>query len=243
VNIRKLKLFDGGLALPKVIFIIEDDENIRELVSVALSAYSYSVLAFPNAEDALTKLNDIIPDLCIFDIMLPGMDGLQALKYIRNNPNTMNIPVLMLTAKSAEVDKVIGLESGADDYLAKPFGIMELTARVKALLRRAGSHELSDCISIGDITIDMESREVRKSGKLIELTLKEFELLKMLMKNNNKAVSREDILNEIWGYDFVGETRTLDMHIRTLRQKLGDDAEHPIYIKTVRGFGYKFSVH
>ena len=222
------------------IYITEDDDSIRELVTVALSAYSYEVESFVSAEDCLAATEKQVPDIFLFDIMLPGMDGVQAVKILRENEQTKNTPILMLTAKSAEIDKVFGLENGADDYLTKPFGIMELAARIKALLRRAGrgsSDSASDKIAAG---VNTSLREVSRDGRPIELTLKEYELLLYLIKNRARVVSREELLTKVWGIDFVGETRTLDMHIGTLRKKLSDDAENAHLIKTVRGVGYRF---
>lgn len=204
------------------IYITEDDDSIRELVTVALSAYSYEVESFVSAEDCLAATEKQVPDIFLFDIMLPGMDGVQAVKILRENEQTKNTPILMLTAKSAEIDKVFGLENGADDYLTKPFGIMELAARIKALLRRSGrstSDSVSDKITAGGITVNTSLREVSRDGRPIELTLKEYELLLYLLKNRARVVSREELLTKVWGIDFVGETRTLDMHIGTLRKK------------------------
>ncbi|MBP3336008.1 MAG: response regulator transcription factor [Ruminiclostridium sp.] len=225
------------------VYITEDDDSIRELVTVALSAYSYEVESFVSAEDCLAATEKQVPDIFLFDIMLPGMDGVQAVKILREREETKNTPILMLTAKSAEIDKVFGLENGADDYLTKPFGIMELAARIKALLRRAGrgsSDSSSEKITAGGITINTALREVSRDGKPVELTLKEYELLLYLLKNRSRVVSREELLTKVWGIDFVGETRTLDMHIGTLRKKLSDDAENAHLIKTVRGIGYRF---
>lgn len=225
------------------IYITEDDDSIRELVTVALSAYSYEVESFVSAEDCLAATEKQVPDIFLFDIMLPGMDGVQAVKILREKEQTKNTPILMLTAKSAEIDKVFGLENGADDYLTKPFGIMELAARIKALLRRSGrstSDSVSDKITAGGITVNTSLREVSRDGRPIELTLKEYELLLYLIKNRARVVSREELLTKVWGIDFVGETRTLDMHIGTLRKKLSDDAENAHLIKTVRGVGYRF---
>ncbi len=225
------------------VYITEDDDSIRELVTVALSAYSYEVESFVSAEDCLAATEKQVPDIFLFDIMLPGMDGVQAVKILREREETKNTPILMLTAKSAEIDKVFGLENGADDYLTKPFGIMELAARIKALLRRAGrgsSDGASDKITAGGITVNTSLREVSRDGRPIELTLKEYELLLYLLKNRARVVSREELLTKVWGIDFVGETRTLDMHIGTLRKKLSDDAENAHLIKTVRGVGYRF---
>ena len=218
------------------IYITEDDDSIRELVTVALSAYSYEVESFVSAEDCLAATEKQVPDIFLFDIMLPGMDGVQAVKILRENEQTKNTPILMLTAKSAEIDKVFGLENGADDYLTKPFGIMELAARIKALLRRSGrgtSDSASDKITAGGITVNTSLREVSRDSRPIELLL-------YLIKNRARVVSREELLTKVWGIDFVGETRTLDMHIGTLRKKLSDDAENAHLIKTVRGVGYRF---
>ncbi|MGN0699266.1 MAG: winged helix-turn-helix domain-containing protein [Ruminiclostridium sp.] len=225
------------------VYITEDDDSIRELVTVALSAYSYEVESFVSAEDCLAATEKQVPDIYLFDIMLPGIDGVQAVKILREREQTKNTPILMLTAKSAEIDKVFGLENGADDYLTKPFGIMELAARIKALLRRAGrgsSDSATEKITAGGITVNTALREVSRDGKPVELTLKEYELLLYLLKNRSRVVSREELLTKVWGIDFVGETRTLDMHIGTLRKKLSDDAENAHLIKTVRGIGYRF---
>lgn len=182
------------------IYITEDDDSIRELVTVALSAYSYEVESFVSAEDCLAAAEKQVPDIFLFDIMLPGMDGVQAVKILRENEQTKNTPILMLTAKSAEIDKVFGLENGADDYLTKPFGIMELAARIKALLRRSGrstSDSASDKITAGGITVNTSLREVSRDGRPIELTLKEYELLLYLLKNRARVVSREELLTKV----------------------------------------------
>ena len=225
------------------VYITEDDDSIRELVTVALSAYSYEVESFVSAEDCLAAVAKQVPDIFLFDIMLPGIDGVQAVKLLREKEETKDTPILMLTAKSAEIDKVFGLENGADDYLTKPFGVMELAARIKALLRRAGrtsAESTSDKITAGGITINTSLREVSRDGQPVELTLKEYELLLYRLKNRSRVVSREELLTKVWGIDFVGETRTLDMHIGTLRKKLSDDADNAHLIKTVRGIGYRF---
>ena len=229
--------------MAECVYITEDDDNIRELVSVALSAYSYEVHSFVSAEDCLDAVKKKVPDIFLFDIMLPGIDGVQAVKLLREAEETKDTPILMLTAKYAEIDKVFGLENGADDYLTKPFGIMELAARIKALLRRAGRNSSgteSETITAGGITVNTALREVSIGNTPVELTLKEYELLLYLIKNRSRVVSREELLAKIWGVDFVGETRTLDMHIGTLRKKLGDEAENSHIIKTVRGIGYRF---
>ena len=170
---------------------------------------------------------------------MPGMDGLQALRLLKQERRTAGVPVIFLTAKSSEIDKVKGLDLGAEDYITKPFGLLELAARVRAALRRQPP-ERQHILRGGDIVIDVDDHAVTRAGQPLELTLKEFELLRILIANRERVVPREELLNEIWGYDFAGETRTLDMHIKTLRAKLGDDVEHPRYIKTIRAVGYKF---
>ncbi len=224
------------------IYVTEDDDNIRELLRCTLESYGYEVETFESAPPMLERVQTQLPDLILLDIMMPEMDGTEALRRLKASQKTRAVPVIMLTAKSSEVDKVRGLDLGADDYITKPFGLLELAARVRAALRRGqeekepGDH----VIRIGDIVLDIDNHEVTQDGQPLELTLKEFELLRLLTQNASRVVPREELLNEIWGYDYVGETRTLDMHIKTLRAKLSDDAEHPRYIKTVRSVGYKF---
>lgn len=231
-----------------LIFVIEDDENIRNLICVALENFGYRINGFETAEEALEKIEAIIkkgkeafkelPDMFIFDWMLPGMDGLTAVKKLKETEHTKEIPVLMLTAKDRETDIVIGFDSGADEYMTKPFGILELSARVKNLLRRSGTiKQETSYLESGSVSIDKGTREVMSYGEKIELTLKEFELLSYLMEHKNRVVTRDELLDHIWGYDYDGETRTLDMHIKTLRQKLKDAGQQ---IKTVRGVGYRF---
>lgn len=218
------------------IYIIEDDENIRDLIKIALEGYGYETAAFETAEEALLEMEKSVPDLAIFDVMLPGMDGLEAIKQIRKNEKLKYIPILVLTAKGREYDKVLGLDGGADDYMTKPFGVMELSARIRSLLRRSQPREeVVDSLVIADLTINKDTREVRKKNELIDLTFKEYELMFYLIDNHKKVVSREELLNKVWGYEYDVETRTLDIHIRNLRQKIGED-----FIKTVRGVGYRF---
>ena len=220
------------------IFVTEDDDNIRELIKIALEGDGYTVYAYESAEDALEAMEHTEPDLAIFDIMLPGMEGTQAVKQIRTEYKNPNLPIIMLTAKDSELDKIIGLDMGADDYVTKPFSVLELMARIRSLLRRANASNKPDSgsITMGAITINTNTGEVLAEGQRITLTLKEFELLKYLVENNHRVVSRNELLNKIWGYEYTGETRTVDIHIRTLRQKLGKYCE---YIKTVRGMGYR----
>jgi two-component system alkaline phosphatase synthesis response regulator PhoP len=226
------------------IYVIEDDENIRSLIKIALTSYSYEVFDFETAEEALDHLQQDQPNLCVFDIMLPGMDGITAVRKIRQMPEFQFLPIMMLTAKDTELDKVIGLDGGADDYMTKPFGVLELTARVRSLLRRCEmledtkKEEHGKSLLFGEVQLNPNTREVWKSGEPIELTYKEYEVLLYLVKHHDKVVAREELLQKIWNYDFDVETRTLDMHIRSLRHKLQDDGE--TYIKTIRGVGYRF---
>ncbi|MFA9379872.1 MAG: response regulator transcription factor [Acetanaerobacterium sp.] len=221
------------------VFVVEDDENIREVVRCTLEAFSYKVYPFRTAEEMFAS--GMIACVYILDIMLPGMDGIEALKRLKSAPATKKLPVIMLTAKTGEIDKVIGLDSGADDYIAKPFGVLELSARLRAVLRRAYPEDRQPhVVEKNGVSANLDKREVTKDGAPLELTLKEYDLLILLMQNAERVLSRDELLNTVWGYEFTGETRTLDMHIKSVRAKLGDDAEHPRYIKTVRGVGYRF---
>ena len=220
--------------MPDLITIIEDDESIREMLRYYFHSVGYGVEDFESGEDYFQAVHDVQPDLYILDIMLPGMDGLEILRRLRGAPDTAHIPVIMLTARTAELDRVKGLEQGADDYGVKPFGIMELQARVKAVLRRTGRPQTPAILKCDGLEIDPAAREVRRDGIPVELTYKEFELLKLLCENRGTVLTRDDILHAVWDYDFAGETRTVDMHVKTLRQKLGEG-----YIQTVRGVGYK----
>lgn len=224
------------------IYIVEDDENIRNLLSVALTGFGYQTEAFETAEEALTRMEEEAPDLAVFDWMLPGMDGTDAIKAIRSkkNPEISRLPILLLTAKDKELDKVEGLDGGADDYMVKPFGILELSARIRSLLRRTRKEEERENknqIKIGAIQADKQTREVFSGASAVDLTKKEYDLLICLMENHSRILTREELLNRIWGYDYEGESRTLDMHIKTLRQKLGD--RNGACIKTIRGVGYR----
>ncbi len=223
-----------------MIYIVEDDESIREMEGYALKNSGYEVYGFADGASMFEALNENLPRLILLDIMLPGDDGLAILRKIRENERTKRIPIMMVTAKTTELDKVRGLDMGADDYLAKPFGIMELVSRVKALLRRTdtSNSEKNDTPSlcIGGIAIDDSSRRVTAADVEIDLTYKEYELLKFLVVNANVVMSRDRILSEVWGFEYEGESRTVDMHIKTLRQKLGDLGA---LIKTVRSVGYK----
>lgn len=218
------------------IYIVEDYKNIREIEMFALKNSGYAVEEFENAKSFFSKTAEKVPDLVLLDIMLPDMDGLEIVKKLRSRPDTVRIPIILVTAKTTELDKVKGLDIGADDYLTKPFGVMELISRVKALLRRSRALQDDKQLVIGDITLDSERREVHVGGELCELTFKEFELLKLLMVNAGIVLHRDTIMSDVWGTDYEGESRTLDMHIKTLRQKLGEAGN---MIKTVRNVGYK----
>ena len=224
-----------------MIYIIEDDENIRNLVQVALNGSGYETAAFETAEEALGAFKVKAPQLAIFDLMLPGMDGMEAIRRIRANDQWKMLPILVLTAKDKEYDKIAGLDGGADDYVTKPFSVLELLARVRTLLRRTGAEEKvpSRVLEIGVISIDTAAREVKVSGKEIVLTYKEYELLAYLAENRNRVVSRDELLDKLWDWRADVETRTLDIHVKTLRQKLGEEAGR--YIKTVRSVGYRFT--
>lgn len=218
-----------------MIYLLEDDAGIRNFVTYALNNSGLETQGFELPSDFWRAMGENIPELILLDIMLPEEDGISILKKIRSVPVTERLPVIMLTAKDTEYDKVEGLDSGADDYVAKPFGIMELMSRVKALLRRTVSND-KNSLSVGKICIYPSRHEVSVNGEKINLTLKEYELLLWLVKNKGEVYSREMLLQKIWGYDFTGESRTVDVHIRTLRSKLGDSGD---VIKTIRGVGYK----
>ena len=218
------------------IYIVEDDKNIREIEMFALKNSGYVVEEFENAKSFFSRSVEKVPDLVLLDIMLPDMDGLDIVKKLRSRPDTVRVPIILVTAKTTELDKVKGLDIGADDYLTKPFGVMELISRVKALLRRSRALQDDKQMVLGDITLDSERREVHVGGELCELTFKEFELLKLLMVNAGIVLHRDTIMSDVWGTDYEGESRTLDMLIKTLRQKLGEAGN---MIKTVRNVGYK----
>ena len=223
-----------------MIFCVEDDSNIRELVVYTLETTGFKARGFEDGKEFLEALALETPELVLMDIMLPGEDGLELLGRLKSSPKTREIPVIMVTAKGAEYDKVKGLDLGADDYVTKPFGMMELVSRIKAVLRRTKkeSQDPQDVIRAGGIEINTRKHEVTADGEVVNLTLKEYELLKRLMKNRGIVMTRDCLLEDIWGYDFDGETRTVDVHVRTLRQKLGSCGEMS---ETVRGVGYRMS--
>ncbi len=223
----------------KTILAVDDEVHILELLKYNLETNDYDVITVETGEEALHLLSEEKIDAVLLDLMLPKMDGLEVLRCIRKNEKIKKIPVILLTAKSAEFDKVLGLEMGADDYIAKPFSIRELQARVKAVLRRVTS-ETEKVISTHGLEIGIESKTVKKDGIEIEMSLKEFELLKLLAENPGKVYSRDVLLEKIWSYEYIGETRTVDVHIRHIRKKIEEDDSNPMFIKTVRGFGYKF---
>ena len=205
-----------------MIYCVEDDDNIRELVIYTLETTGLKAKGFAEGTAFMEALAFDTPELILLDIMLPGEDGLELLKKLKNSAKTKDIPVIMVTAKGAEYDKVIGLDSGADDYVTKPFGMMELVSRIKAVLRRSGRVQEQDMLSVNGVSVDVKKHEVKVAGEIVTLTLKEFELLERLMRNQNIVLTRDQLLEDIWGYDFDGETRTVDVHVRTLRQKLGE---------------------
>lgn len=221
-----------------LIYCAEDEENIRELLSCTLASFGYETAIFDLAAPMIAQAKIKQPDLVLMDIMMPEMDGISALSIMKADPSLKSIPVIMLTAKAQEIDKVKGLDLGADDYITKPFSILELNSRIKAVLRRSSKNNDAHIMTYKDVILNIDKHTIEKNGSIIPATLKEFDLLKLLLENVNHVVQREEILNTVWGYNYVGETRTLDMHIKTLRQKLGDTAEKPMYIKTVRGVGY-----
>lgn len=217
------------------IAIVEDDKNISEIESFALKNSGYHVEVYERAADFYAGIKEELPGLVLLDVMLPDEDGLTILTKLRKEQTTKKIPVIMVTAKTSEIDKVRGLDLGADDYLTKPFGVMELISRVKALLRRSGGLEEEKFLSIGGIFLDGEKHLVYSNDKICDLTYKEYELCKLLLQNGGIVTGREEIMEKVWGTNFEGESRTLDMHIKTLRQKLGEEGGR---IKTVRNVGY-----
>lgn len=219
-----------------MIYIVEDDLDIREMESYAIKNSGFEVQAFSEGKAFFEAVAKQLPKLIMLDIMLPGDDGLTILKKLRSESTTMNIPVIMVTAKTSEIDKVKGLDMGADDYITKPFGVMELVSRVKALLRRCENEQEDKTFTYKEIAIDDRKHRVTVGGNPCILTYKEYELLKYLVANKDIALSREKLLDKVWSYDFEGESRTVDMHIKTLRQKLGEAGN---YIVTVRHVGYK----
>lgn len=219
-----------------MIYCVEDDDAIRELMIYSLKTAGFEAMGFSNAEEFWSGLDSLMPDLVLLDVMMPGQDGISILKELRSKSETEDLPVIMATAKGTEFDKVQSLDLGADDYLVKPFGMMEMLSRIKAVLRRVKKQDQTDQLHFAAIQLDVERHRVSVGNQKIDLTLKEFELLHLLLKAPQKVFTRQELLDRVWGQDFVGETRTVDVHVGTLRQKLGA-AGH--YIKTVRGVGYQ----
>ena len=229
---RYVKSYRGGFPM---IYCVEDESAIRDLMVYTLQVSGFDAQGFENDAVFWAAMKEQRPELIILDVMLPGEDGLTILRKLRSSPVTTDIPVIMATAKDSEYDKVIGLDSGADDYLAKPFGMMEMVSRIRAVLRRAGSRQ-PVILSYGRIVLDEGGHAVTVDGKTILLTLKEYELLKLFMESPGRVFTRDNILSSVWGVDFAGETRTVDVHVGTLRTKLEKAGD---YIRTVRGVGYK----
>lgn len=222
------------------VLIIDDEIHIVELLKYNLESNGYKIIFSLNGREGLDIAVEEKPDLILLDVMLPELDGFDVCKEIKKNKEIEFIPIIMLTAKSEEFDKILGLELGADDYITKPFSVRELLARIKAVLRRNFKEEPERALGFGDLTIYLDKHEVIKKGEKVELTLKEFELLRLLVVNKGKVLTRDFLLDKVWGYEYYGETRTVDVHVRHLRQKIEDDDRNPRYIETVRGIGYKF---
>ena len=217
-----------------LIFIIEDDDSIREIEEFALMNAGHKVLGFRCAKDFYKKLEDVIPDLCLIDIMLPDQNGNEIVRHLRRKADTKKLPIIMVTAKTSELDLVKGIEDGADDYIKKPFSVMELISRVKALLRRTSSDEVKE-LCLDGLIVNNAKHEVSIAGKPVELTYKEYKLLSLFIANRGIVLTREIMMDEVWGTDYAGETRTIDMHVKTLRRKLGAYGSR---IKTIRNVGY-----
>jgi two-component system, OmpR family, alkaline phosphatase synthesis response regulator PhoP len=223
------------------ILVVDDEENILELIRFNLENSGYKILTANNGNDAIKLVKSEEPQLVLLDLMLPGMDGYEVCKEIRKDNAVSTTPIIMITAKGEELDKILGLELGADDYITKPFSVRELIARVKAVLRRTVPQFIDKSYRFGNISVDFHKHEVIKGDERVELTLKEFELLEILIKNKGRVMTRDFLLDRIWGYEFIGESRTVDVHIRHLRQKIEEDDKNPRYIETVRGIGYRFN--
>lgn len=226
-----------------LIYIADDETNIRNIVSIGLKDNGYDTKEFADGTSLLGEVKKKRPDAIILDWMMPQPDGLTVCRILRENEDTHSIPILMLTARGEEIDRVLGLEIGADDYIVKPFSIKELCARVKAVLRRSGRRDEPDgeIFRHGSLAVDVMRHQVTRDGKPIDLTAKEFDLLVMLMKNRGRVMTRDTLLDKVWGVEYFGDTRTVDVHVRYLRQKIEEDPDTPVCIQTVRGVGYRFS--
>jgi DNA-binding response OmpR family regulator len=225
--------------MSELVMVIEDEKEIRDLLRYNLERSGYRVAAFADGEEGLEQLFASRPDAVVLDLMLPGRNGLEILREVRAEPATADLPVIVLTARGAEMDKLLGFEHGADDYLTKPFSPRELIARLRALIRRSRPASSERALEQGPLRVDPSSREAFAGGKRLTLTPREFDLLAFLLRHPGRVVSRDELLRKVWGYDYLGETRTVDVHVRRLRQKLGD---HHAVIETVTGAGYKFVV-
>lgn len=223
------------------ILVVDDEEHIIQLIKFNLEKNGYKVISAIDGIEGLKTAKSERPQLVLLDLMLPGLDGYDVCREIRKDNNISNMPVIMITAKGEELDKILGLELGADDYITKPFSVRELMARVKAVLRRTKIEYNDKSYKFGDIAIDFQKHEIIKANEKLDLTLKEFELLEVLIKNKGRVMTRDFLLDKIWGYEYIGETRTVDVHIRHLRQKIEDDDKKPKYIETIRGIGYRFN--
>lgn len=224
------------------ILVVDDEEHIAELINYNLTNNGYKVIIANNGIDAVKVAIEEKPSLILLDLMIPGKDGYDVCKEIRSNSEIRNTPIIMLTAKSEEFDKILGLELGADDYITKPFSVRELLARVKAVLRRVSIVEPeNNILTFGDLVANFDKREILIKDKKLDLTLKEFELLEILIRNKGKILTRDTLLDKIWGYEYIGETRTVDVHIRYLRKKIEADDKNPKFIETIRGVGYRFN--
>ena len=224
-----------------LVYIVEDDEDIRELSVYALRSGGFDCEGYESAADFLEALEHERPDLALLDIMLPGEDGLSLLKRLRGSKRFAQLPVIMLTARGDEVDKVVGLELGADDYLTKPFSHRELLARIRAVLRRSqAGGETAEVLAVGDVRMNVDRHEVTLDGEPIQLALKEFQLLEILLRNAGRVLTRTQLISRVWGDDYVGDTKTLDVHIKRLRSKLEPDPSNPQHLLTVRGLGYRY---
>lgn len=219
-----------------MIYCVEDESSIRELILYTLNMAGFEATGFSDSEEFWKAMTSALPELIMLDIMLPGEDGISILQKLRSSPVTADIPVILATAKGSEYDKVTGLDLGADDYLCKPFGMMEMVSRIKAVLRRTKPKQSPELLKRGDITLDPSRHTVTAGGRVISLTLKEYDLLKLLLESNGQVFTREALLSAVWGSDFIGESRTVDVHIGTLRTKLGNAG---VQIQTVRGVGYR----
>ena len=228
--------------MPGTIAIIEDEPNIVELVKYNLDREGYQTISSGNGRKGLELIQQELPDLIVLDLMLPELDGISICKQLRADPRTKSIPIIILTAKSEEADRVLGLEMGADDYVTKPFSPRELVARVRAVLRRSGAsdEEEPEVIELGEIRMDLRQHSVKVRGAEVDLTPKEYDFLKLLLLNPARAFTREFLLEHLWGYEYFGDTRTVDVHVRRLRQKIEQNPADPFYLETVRGVGYRF---